>query len=563
MTNPPAVELRNLSVTFPEAPSNVLEDVTLTLAPGETVLIIGPSGCGKSTLTLTLNGIVPHSIPARVGGSATIYGTSVAGRPVATFAGEIAYVFQDADSQFCTHTVEDEIAFALENLCIPRDDIERGIVRAMALAGLAPTLRKRALATLSGGEKQKVTLAAALAQPAKVFVFDEATASFDPASVRAFTRTIGDLRRERPEAAILLVAHDFDRLIPLVDRVIVLGASGRIMAEGAPADVLYNYAGTLTSLGLHFPAAITLARELDAGGPGHAGRPLTMGELLASLRPSTNAKRRVDEFLARLRTTDRTDDAAPLIRLESVDYATRDGAKLLSGVSLELRRGEVVALVGGNGAGKSTLAGLVAGILAPTAGTCSRLDGRDDIGFVFQNPEHQFLGQSVLEEILISFVPDARARRRLAGAERAALDRRAAELLEKFSLAGLDDRHPFDLSQGEKRRLSILVALARIEPALLILDEPTHGLDAANVERVVQLIAKLRSPERCIVLISHDMDLVWRTADRMAVMAAGRILAMGSVDAIFSQPLMLAEAGLELPSFHPDELKRRVSCAAA
>lgn len=565
---PPAVELKGLSVAFSDAPAAVLDDVSLSLAPGETLLLIGPSGCGKSTLTLTLNGMVPRSIPARFGGDATLCGRSVAALAVASFARDIAYVFQDADSQFCTLTVEDEIAFALENLRLTRDDIDRAVDRAMGLVGLAPFMRKRTLATLSGGEKQKVTLAAALAHPAMVYVFDEATASFDPAATRAFTHIIAGLRHERPEVAILLVAHDFEPLLPLVDRIMVFGRGGQIVIQGSPAEVLYSHAEALQALGLHIPAAVRLARDLAAGGAALSGRPLAIEDLLAGLKPSTSAKRCVDRWLAGQRVTGHMPAGEPLAVLDGVGYTTPDGAVLLDGVSLALRRGEVLALVGGNGAGKSTLAGIIAGVMAPTSGERRRLDGRDDIGYVFQNPEHQFLGQTVRDEVRTSLVPNARARRRLALDEQATLERSVIAALERFELTDLADRHPYELSQGEKRRLSILAVLARTQPALVILDEPTQALDAGNVERIVALIRELRSDERTIVLICHDMDLVWRLADRVAVMAAGRILALEPVDALFAQEQLLMEqllmaAGLGQPSFRPADLQGRLACVAA
>jgi energy-coupling factor transport system ATP-binding protein len=231
--------------------------------------------------------------------------------------------------------------------------------------------------------------------------------------------------------------------------------------------------------------------------------------------------------------------------LRGIGYDAPGGRSILNNVTIDVRRGETLALVGRNGAGKSTLAAAIAGLIEPNRGDRRRLDGRVDVAYAFQNPEHQFVADTARAELAIRLRPDRRARE----ADRS--DSRIPLLLDRLGLAHLADRHPFSLSQGEKRRLAILAAATGHDADLMVLDEPSHGLDAAGIEAMIALVSALRTPRRAIVLVSHDMDLVWRLADRVAVMSDGTIAADAPVDTVFADAAMLESAGLGLPSYLP------------
>jgi energy-coupling factor transport system ATP-binding protein len=541
-----AVEIDRLSVTYPYRPAPTLREITLTIGRGERVLLLGPSGCGKSTLALCLNGLVPKSMPAQVAGDITVLCRRVRDHGVPDFAACLAYMFQDVDTQLCALTVEDEIAFALENRCLAPGDIDRRIDAALAQAGLPAAFRARRTQTLSGGEKQKVLLAAALAQDAEMYLFDEATSQLDPASTADTFAAIGKLASAEPKKTLVFIEHKLDPLLPLLDRVYLFDENGGLLAAAPPATLFYDRFADVAATGAWCPPAVTLFRTLQGEGLAGEDHPLTTADAgralnrlvlrTPHLRPTL--ERIVDAWCReRLRPPQEIGNG-PVLHLDQVSYAPRGGPTIVTDATLMLHGGEILGLIGQNGAGKSTLGRLIAGLLTPTAGRRAMPADGGPARLVFQNPEHQFVGSTVREEICASL--------RSSAPQDAAV--RADAVLREAGLWPHRDAHPYELSQGQKRRLSVLAATLAGPSPVLVLDEPSYGLDARSTAQLQVQIAAERRPDRAIVLISHDLDLAAALCDRVAVMARGRVVRVDAAATVLGDAGFLSAQRLSVPA---------------
>ena len=535
-----AVASTGLTVRYRWSDRPAVGPVDLSLPPGHRTLLIGPSGGGKSTLSLAMTGVVPESIPAEVVGEARIDGVPIASRSVADWAETVAVVFQDADRMLCAMTVEDEIAFALENRAMPPEQMQGRIDGALAAVGLPVPFRCRATRTLSGGEKQRVALAAALARRPRLLILDEPTAQLDGAAAAAVHRLVAE---RAAGYSVLVTDHRLDGLIGEIDSVCVLDGQGFMVAAGDPRTVFYTHHEAFRSMGIWSPVAVDLALDLTQGGLS-AGRPLTMPELLAALegvlidRPDLrpHATAIANRFLAPRYRPART-PVPPLVRLAGCDVAPPGGPVVIRDIDLTVGAGEVVVLAGPNGAGKTTLAAVLAGILPPGRGQRTGPRG----GMVFQNPEHQFVATDVQTELMASLPDWPRAR------AEAAVD----GCLATWGLSGYADRHPFELSQGQKRRLSIAAVSLVPDWPLLVFDEPGTGLDHANMDRLVGELTGLRDAGRALVIVTHDMELASTVADRLVVLAEGGVRWSGSPAALFGDPERMARFRLAPPSWWP------------
>jgi energy-coupling factor transporter ATP-binding protein EcfA2 len=444
----------------------------LRIAAGERVLLLGASGAGKSTLLSALAGVLDAS-----GGGESEGELLVDGRPPHEARDATGMVFQDPETQLVMARAGDDVAFGLENHCVPTAAIWPRVHRALAQVQF-PYPEDRSTAALSGGEKQRLAIAGALALRPRLLLLDEPTANLDPAAAASVRETIADLTA----VTLVLVEHRVAQALPLVDRVVVIEAGGGVVADGAPTDVFVGHGERLAELGVWTPGPP----------PSPAAKRTTFGAELAQVK-----------------------DVA--FRYPGVD------AWALDGVDLSLRAGEALAITGPNGSGKSTLALLVAGLLRPVRGRVE-LGGAEPwslparrlverVGTVFQDPEHQFVTGRVEEELMVGplragrYKPDAR--------------RIAADLLERLHLAHLAEANPFTLSGGEQRRLSVATALATAPP-LLVLDEPTFGQDRRTYGELVALLAGHCDGGGAALFATHDEDLVASLADRTLGLEAGR-----------------------------------------
>ncbi|MCW2133833.1 ABC transporter ATP-binding protein [Arthrobacter sp. VKM Ac-2550] len=479
-----------------------LSDVSFRIEPGERVLLLGASGAGKSTLLHAIAGVLGDDGEGDEAGSLAVDGM----HPVQS-RGRTGLVLQDPESQVVMARVGDEVAFGAENMALPRDEIWSRVRESLGDVGLEVPL-DHATTALSGGQKQRLALASVLAMRPGVLLLDEPTANLDPDGVlEVRDAVVGVL--ERTGATLIVVEHRVAVWADVVDRVIVLAASGGVLADGPPADVL-NAAGTrerLIEAGVWVPGYTPRLRTSlpTGGGNGSDGGHGT---------PGTDLLRAADLSVAR----------------------TRRAGPVVNKVSLELAAGEALSITGPNGAGKSTLALTLAGLLTPAggkleaapelrrgaAGTVHKWKSAElvtRIGTVFQEPEHQFLTHRVIDEL--EFGP-----RRVARLPEDEVRRRVDAIAERLRLTKLLQANPFTLSGGEKRRLSVATMLAT-SPDILVLDEPTFGQDANTWAEMVSLLGGLIADGHAVVSVTHDGDFtaalggnVLRVADGTAQLQA-------------------------------------------
>ncbi|WP_353115965.1 energy-coupling factor transporter ATPase [Microbacterium sp.] len=487
----PLLRVRDLAITHREAAHPTPRDVSFDVHAGEVVLLLGPSGSGKSTLTLALNGLIPQSVDAAVSGEVEVAGRRTTDTPVAQLSEDIAMVFQDPDAQLVTGSVLDEVAFALENQLLPVAEVLERAETALRRVGLWDR-RSWNPDLLSGGGRQRLAIACALAMGSRVLVLDEPTANLDPQGAADVHGALADLVAEG-DRAVILVEHDVEAALPFATRAIALDQQGRTVFDGAPGDL---------------PASVTARRD-------------------------TSPARMPDGAPAESAIT-----ARDLV-------VTRRGDELLRVGALDVPAGSFTAIVGANGAGKTTLLQALTGVAPPPRGTVriagldagaaspAQLAGR--VGYVFQNPEHQFIAHTVHDELAHGL--------RLQRVPSEEIDRRVAEVLDRFDLAHKADTHPFLLSGGEKRRLSVGTALIA-RPQVIALDEPTFGQDPARAAELLTLLRELQGEGTTVVVVTHDLGLVAAHATHLAVLEEGALRAFGPAEDLLSDPVLLTDAGL-------------------
>ncbi|MGY6707378.1 MAG: ABC transporter ATP-binding protein [Rhizobiaceae bacterium] len=541
---------RETRIQYPYQKKAAAGPLSLALADGERLLLLGPSGCGKSTLLNTLTGLIPTTIPAEVEGDIALFGEAVSSRPPAEWSRHVAQLFQDADQTLCGMSVADEVAFALENMALPEAEIRQRVASAIERVGLGPDFADRRTMRLSGGEKQLVAMAAALAQGAPLFVADEPTAHLAP---RAAERLRSLLLEPTRSTSVLIVDHRLDGLIDRVDRVAVMGPDGALIAEGPPADLFRSHGKLLDRFGIWQPLASLLDAELAPAGLAPKAAPLGVPEIIAHLdhlpeKPRTLATEIVKGF-ARRRMRPVIVPGRTVAALEGADCAPLFGPVVLRDISVDLRAGEVLGILGGNGAGKSTLGASLAGLLRLKGGRRSGPAG----GMAFQNSENQFVTGTVREEI------ESATDTVLTGPER---EQRVATMLRRWRLEGLESHHPFELSQGQKRRLALATLTASERWPFLVLDEPTAGLDAAGAQAVAAQVANVADIGHGVAIITHDMDFALSVCHRVVVMGEGRVLDEGRPADLMRDRDLMARAGLEPPTLLPvlEWLERIPAC---
>jgi energy-coupling factor transport system ATP-binding protein len=507
------------------------------------LLVLGPSGCGKSTLALCLNGAIPHFIEGTLSGHVRIDGRDSREGSMAEMARRVGVVFQDPEAQFCMLTLEDEVAFGLENLAMPRADMHARIDEALGWVGLADS-RKDRIEHLSGGQKQRLALACVLAQRPDVLVLDEPTAQLDPVGAAELIALLGRLR-QRGHHTLVIIEHRLDDVMPLVDDVLVLNQSGEMVVHGPPRRALADWGDWLQSAGVWVPQVSEMATSLSSHGIKLDPFPVTVDEAVVALRPLA---RDLDSRLPQASCSDSSHESTIVCARDlSFRYAPAN-PPALDHVSVDFHTCELAAIVGPNGAGKSTLARQMVHILQPPVDTVflRQTDVRHlsvanvarAVGYVFQYPEHQFVASSVIEDVAFGLrrarVPEADALRM------------AHALLVEFGLERLAEAHPYSLSYGEQRRLSVAAMLAVGQQALF-LDEPTFGQDRRNAFSLLDKLGTLADDGRAIVAITHDMRLVAERARRAIVMLAGRVIFDGTPLELFADSALLSRAGLRRP----------------
>lgn len=560
----PLLRVRELSLTHVGAAHPSPCDVTFDIDAGEVVLLLGPSGSGKSTLTLSLNGLIPHSLPANMVGSVEAGGTSTANAHTTTLSTHVAMVFQDPDAQIVTGSVYDEVAFGPENLLLPLDVVQSRVEEALRRVGLW-SRRDENPDHLSGGGRQRLAIACALAMGSPLIVLDEPTANLDPHGIDDVYAALADVI-SAGDRAILLVEHNLDAAMDFVTRTIVLDRAGRVVFDGPAAKVIRDHADELIRMGVWLPATTLAALRLRKQGLIVDPLPLSPPDLAQALHqqrghdqqdsasPAAHTAKALQPPTAVPRSsrpqhdvgTDRSE--AAIIRTRALTVKRRR-TEILHGVDLDVAAGSLTAIVGANGAGKTTLIQAIAGVVPPPRGqvevggidpaTASPRDLAARIGFVFQNPEHQFIAHTVFDELAhglrIGHMPDDE------------ICTHVDEMLTRFGLEHKAQVHPFLLSGGEKRRLSVGTALIT-RPQVLALDEPTFGQDRARAAELIDLLHNLRAEGTTIVIVTHDLQLVAEHTSHVVVLAEGQVHAAGPTTTLFQDAQLFADAGLRLPA---------------
>jgi energy-coupling factor transport system ATP-binding protein len=443
------VDVDALEFTYPGSEAPALSDISLRLEQGEVVALLGPSGSGKSTLLRALAALVPHFHGGRFAGCVRVDGRDTRRSRPSALAGTTAAVFQDPEDQVVMALVRNEVAFGLENLGVPSEEIWPRAEEALDAVG-ALHLAERRTAELSGGELQRVCLASALALRPRLLLLDEPTSQLDPEAAERFLDHVSRLG-----GTTVLSEQRTGRALSLADRVVFM-EGGRILADAVRDDGL---AWLEEHRARYLPPA--LAAE---GAP-------SRGETVCTL--------------------------------SGVSFAYRAGEDVLGGVSLEVRHGEIVALEGPNGSGKTTLAKIAAGLLRPDSGAVE-LSGR--AGYLSQDPGRYLVRDRVLDEVGLAVGGD---------------DGRARAALDRVGLAWAADRHPRDLSSGERERLG-LAAVAVAEPDLLVLDEPTRGIDPDRKAAIAEWLGEYAAAGRGVLVATHDRTF---PADRRVSLAREALLA--------------------------------------
>lgn len=551
----PIIELRGVSFSYGEGARAALDHVSLSISEGDFVGVIGPSGAGKSTLAAVMSGAIPHHFTGQLYGATLIDGKDTCEVTLTDISRIVGSVLQDIDAQMVASVVEDEMLFGLENFGVPHDQIEERISQTLATVGISD-LREREIATLSGGQKQKVAIAAILALAPRVLVLDEPTAALDPASSTLVFETLRKVN-ELAGITIVVIEQKVALLSKYCDRVLVMN-EGALAFDGEPHEV-FSHASELRSMGVDSPRVARMANSLAQCGIIAAGSAPCLNvaeakELVADLVAGHVPTPGEKDVAAAARAGSRhvpaarphAEGAEPVVELSGVNFSYPSGGASVNDLEMRVYPGELVGIVGQNGAGKTTLTKLLNGLLRPSSGSV-RIAGMDthDVptsaiaarcATLFQNPDRQICKDTVLEEVAFGLtlhgVGDQEARRR------------AAAAAERFGLPL--DESPFSLSRGQ-RQMVALASVVVLDPEVVLLDEPTSGLDYRECMTVMETVREMAERGCAVIMVCHDMEVVSDFAERLVVMANGRILARGVAEEVFADEELMRAAYVEPP----------------
>ncbi len=516
--------LDHVTYTYPESGAPAICDLSLTIGDGEFVLLVGGSGAGKSTLLRAMNGLVPHFYGGAWRGHVTLDELDTLTQPPHQLAGKAGFVFQDPEAQSVAEDVESELAFGMENLGLDPLLMRKRVEEVLHQLDL-DDLRRRRISTLSGGERQRLAIAAALTMQPRALLLDEPTSQLDPQSAEELLTLLQKLNTDLG-ITIVISEHRLERVVQYADRIIYL-AAGAIIADGPPREVLaaMPFAPPVAVLGKRLgwsplPLSVREARRFVSLSPSSTGvtypQPLPVGGEMH--QPLAGGESLVE------------------IRNLSFGYG---GHEVLHNLNLSVKRGEVLAVMGRNGAGKTTLLKLLVGLLKPSGGDI-RLAGRSivgqpvseiarRVGYVPQNARAALFADTVADELRFT----------LRGHHQPANAQRIGDTLAALGIGAHAARYPRDLSIGEQQRVGIAAMLVT-QPEVVLLDEPTRGLDYTNKAALVAYLDSLKRAGAAVVLVTHDVELVAEAADRVALLAGGEEAVIGPTRAVLGDSLIFS-----------------------
>lgn len=559
MKNDVIIHFENFGFQYTAQAEPTLYNINLDIHKGEKILIAGPSGCGKSTLAHCINGLVPNSYPGTATGSLTIAGRDALKLNLFELSKTVGTVLQDSDGQFIGLTVAEDIAFALENDCIPIPQMHDEVERIAELVDITRVL-KSAPHEISGGQKQRVSLGGVMVGQVDVLLFDEPLANLDPATGKQAIALIDDIQK-RTGCAVIIIEHRLeDALYRKADRIVVMG-DGRIEFDGTPDELLC--ADMLQTKGIREPLYVTALK--------YAGVKLSADmhpAFLPGLKLTEEQKHLVKDWF--FRQPDAADTAAEkvLLKISNLDFTYHTGHHALRNISLTVHKGEMLSIVGTNGAGKSTFSKVICGFEKPQKGiltfngtdlgTLSIKERADHIGYVMQNPNQMISRVKIFDEVALGL--------RNRGLSEEEILPKTEKALKICGLYPFRNWPVSALSYGQKKRVTIASILV-LEPEILILDEPTAGQDLRHYTEIMDFLAELNKQGVTVILITHDMHLMLEYTPRAVVFHAGEIIADSSAAEILNSPEIVKKAHLKETSLYhlaakcgidkPEEFTRR------
>ncbi len=541
----PIIEFKDFSFRYYVQSEPTLRNINLKIFTGEKILILGPSGSGKSTLTHCLNGLIPFAYKGEITGSLKVKGVETRTLDIFKLSKIVGTVLQDTDAQFVGLTVGEDIAFALENDCAPPEEMKTRVEEAARMVGMEKFLNHSPF-EISGGQKQRTTIAGVLVDNVDILLFDEPLANLDPATAKKTMEIIDELHKTTGKTVVIVEHRLEDVLHKEIDRVIVIN-NGEIIADKSPHDLMGS--DILKKSGLREPLYVSALKYSGV-------------EVTSSLKPGyIHSLKLSDEDAQKIKTwfnSTRKDDknekihkVEPILKIENLDVSYEKNKPVLKNINLEIREGEIVSIVGKNGAGKSTFAKTLCGFVKEDRGTITYRGRKmnnmtikeraEIIGFVMQNPNQMITKPMIYDEIALGLrlrkVPEERIKEKV---------------LNVAEICGLK---PFinwpisALSYGQKKRVTIASILA-LDPEIIILDEPTAGQDFKHYSEIMEFLAKLNSMGITIILITHDMHLIMEYTDRAIVFADGEIVANAEPSEILTNIEVIEKANLKETSLY-------------
>lgn len=548
------IEIKELTFTYPGAKKANLKEINLSIERGDFLAVIGNNGCGKSTLCKTLNGLIPHFITGDMEGSVTIDGLDTISAEVGEIAKKVGYVYQDFENQIVRPTVLDDASFACLNFAC-EDYKEKGRA-ALRMCGLEHK-QEDYIWQLSGGQKHLLALAGVTALSPDVLILDEPIAQLDPAHARQIYDVLKDLN-ERHGKTIIVIEHHTEFIADYCSHVVLM-KDGQVLWKRKTREALQRVEELQESN--IFPPQITVAAHyLKQQGilPSHQELPTTIREgkdCFAGVPFSVELDTKEEE--------QSNHEVAIAFHNVSVEYRAvkGDAISVMKNLSLEINKGEKIALIGSNGAGKSTLMKLIIGLLKPSSGSIL-VENKETktipteelsriVSLVYQNPEEMFIKDSIRADI--EYAMKVR--------EVADYEKKTGELLERFHLTELKERDGRLLSGGQMRRASLAIGIA-LNPSILLLDEPTANLDIATRKEIMKTLHEMREITETVMIATHDMQLVCDWADRIIVLCQGEVIEDGERNQVFKNSIVTNKVGIRPPEIYcmGQELNAKAQC---
>ena len=533
----PFIEFKDVTFQYHSQSAPTLHNITVTINHGEKILVVGPSGSGKSTFAHCINGLIPHIYQGSLRGTVTVNGKDVSQSNLSELSFEVGTVLQDTDGQFIGLTVAEDVAFSLENECVEQAEIIKKVGKLTTEVGLETHLFKRPQ-ELSGGQKQRVSMAGVLIDEVPLLLLDEPLANLDPATGQESMALIDQMCQEQDRTVVIVEHRLEDVLYRKVDRILVF-EEGTIIADLTPEALLQS--AVLKEVGIREPLYVSAMK--------YAGVNLqeTTGIASVATVASPDLLNQLNTWESQTEKPELPASSEELLELRELNYKYPSTEEtVLAGLSVTFNRGEMLSIVGKNGAGKSTLCKAICGFIKPQSGSLlwqgrdftelSIKERADHVGFVMQNPNQMISQKMIVDEVGLGLV--------LRGVPQEEVATRVKEVLHICGLYPFRNWPISALSFGQKKRVTIAAILV-LEPAMILLDEPTAGQDLRHYTEMMVFLEKLSQQGIAIAMVTHDMHLMLEYTTRALVIGEGRILADTTPAKVLTNPALIAKASLK------------------